>query len=384
MEAVGRLRTRLSELDPERADALLAGLLAAAFCIELAVIGEREGSAFLAVAFTVPAILGLTWRRQWPFTVSLVFMALGLTQELLGGYAFHEPIVPFLCFVILLYSVGRYCTAVPIWFAFVVLMAGLWVVIAASEEALLLSDMIWSLLLFGGPVLAGRGLRNRSQLAIELAEKAERAEAERAERARLAADEERSRIAAELQSVVANGVSAIVVQAEAVPRLVDGGERAAAGEALAVIEETGRDALAEMRRLLGVLRRDEGAELAPQPSLARVDDLLARYAEHGLELSLDVDGSARTLPPGVDLAAYRVLERALEGALANPRQQTGVLIRYGDRDVEIRIRALDLELPEDELAALRERLAIYGGHLRAGEVGDDYVLRARLPLEVGR
>ena len=123
------------------------------------------------------------------------------------------------------------------------------------------------LLLFGLPVVAGRALRSRVLLQRELRDKAERAEAERASAARRAIEEERDRIASELQAVVANGVSAMVIQAEAVPRLLAADDTASAEQALAAVEETGRDALVEMRRLLGVLRReDEGPRWPPSPA----------------------------------------------------------------------------------------------------------------------
>ncbi len=145
--------------------------------------------------------------------------------------------------------------------------------------------------------------------------KAARLQAERELRATRAVEEERARIASELQAVVANGVSAMVVQAEAVPRLFETAEGTAASQALAVIEETGRDALAEMRRLLGVLRRaDEGPALVPQPTLARADALLARVETQGLDAGLTVEGEPVALSPGVDLAGYRVLQEALASA----------------------------------------------------------------------
>ena len=136
-----------------------------------------------------------------------------------------------------------------------------------SNESFSPDDLLWFFLLFGLPVVAGRALRSRVLLQRELREKAYRIEAERASLARRAIEEERDRIASELQAVVANGVSAMVIQAEAVPRLLEADDTASAELALAAVEETGRDALGEMRRLLGVLRReDEGLALAPSPA----------------------------------------------------------------------------------------------------------------------
>ena len=174
----------------------------------------------------------------------------------------------------------------------------------------------------------------------------------------------------------------MVVQAEAVPRLVSAGDTPRAGEALAVIETTGRDALAEMRRLLGVLRRDgDSRELAPQPGLARMEPLLARVREHGLHVELEVSGPERPLPAGVDLTAYRVLEDALEAALEKEASSASVAFRYDGPELELEIRDDRAGGPSDRLPGLRERVALYGGSLRAGKPGSGgFRLTARLPL----
>jgi signal transduction histidine kinase len=218
-------------------------------------------------------------------------------------------------------------------------------------------------------------------------EKAARLKAEGELRAQRAVEDERARIASELQAVVANGVSAMVVQAEAVPRLFSTGERAAATQALRVIEETGRDALAEMRRLLGVLRRDnEGAALAPQPSLARADALLARMEAQGLVASLNVEGKPVALAPGINLAAYRVLQEALASATeAHGVSRADVSIVYGEDNVSIKVRddrQGSAGLAPEVLRALRERVSLYGGALRAGPSrgGPGLELEVRLPV----
>ena len=127
------------------------------------------------------------------------------------------------------------------------------------------------------------------------------------------------RIAAELQELVANGLSAMVVQAEAVPRALAAGDSARAGTALAAVETTGREALTEMRTLLGVLRRDgDGLELAPQPGLGRLEALVERTRERGLDVSTARRRAwRRALPAGIDLTAYRVVEDALDAASEN-------------------------------------------------------------------
>jgi signal transduction histidine kinase len=182
-------------------------------------------------------------------------------------------------------------------------------------------------------------------------------------------------------------VSAMVVQSEAVPRLFASDDRAAASQALAVIEETGRDALAEMRRLLGVLRRDrEGPALAPQPTLARAEVLVRQAQEFGITADISVQGDPATLSPGVDLAAYRVLQEALSSAAqASGVTRADVSISYGDGNVLVNITddRESLNGPDaDVVRALRERVGLYGGVLRAvhRQGGRGFEVEARLPV----
>ncbi|MGH3016476.1 MAG: sensor histidine kinase, partial [Gaiellaceae bacterium] len=244
------------------------------------------------------------------------------------------------------------------------------------------TDLVWIVVLFTPPVLAGRALRNRARLQAELRDKAELAELGREERAREAAEEERNRIASELQAVVANNLSAMVVQAEAVPRVLAAGDAAAARDAFAVIEETGRDALAEMRRLLGVLRREgEDPALAPQPGLARLEALVERMRESGLDVEVAVTGERRDLSTGVDLTAYRVLQEALEAASAGGAGAAELALRYGERDLELHVHDRDASEPGSgfPLAALRERVGLYGGVIDASRSGG-FSVDVRLPI----
>ncbi|HET8820328.1 MAG TPA: histidine kinase, partial [Thermoleophilaceae bacterium] len=215
-----------------------------------------------------------------------------------------------------------------------------------------------------------------------LREKAERADGEREDRARTAVEDERARIAGELQALVANGVSAMVVQAQAVPRALDAGGPAQAATALAAVEDTGRDALSEMRRLLGVLRRDGDAlELAPQPGLGRVEALVERNRERGLGVELRIEGERRSLPPGIDLTAYRVVEDALDAASERGAVAAEILLRYTSGELQLQVTDDRRGGGSDRLPGLRDRVGLYGGHLRAAHVDDTFRLRARLPLE---
>jgi signal transduction histidine kinase len=232
-------------------------------------------------------------------------------------------------------------------------------------------------------------VRSRQQLAADLAARTVELEHEREETAKLAVAEERARIARELHDVVAHNVSVMVVQAGA-ERKALGDERPETAEVLETIEQTGRAAMAEMRRLLGMLRRsDDELALAPQPTLERVDDLVAQVRDAGMPVELRVEGEPRPLPAGVDLSAYRIVQEALTNALkhAGPARAR-VTVRYGREE-------LDIEIADDGtarapangdgaghgLVGMRERVLLFGGDLDAGHGrSGGYTVRARLPL----
>ncbi len=208
------------------------------------------------------------------------------------------------------------------------------------------------------------------------------------EEARTAVADERARIARELHDAVAHSVSVMVLQAGAVRRVL-GKNPDRDREVLAGIEETGRQAVMELHRMLGILRkRDEGAELAPQPSLRRVDELVTHVREAGLDASLTVEGKPADLPQGLDMSAYRIVQEALTNAMRYaPGSTVAVTVAYG--------RELRLEVRDDGartlnghatpgsghgIVGMRERAALFGGELEAGPGGRGFAVRARLPL----
>jgi signal transduction histidine kinase len=354
--------------------------------IEAALLNDTHGDSRVLTGLFAALLSGpLAYRRRAPEVAALAFAGVVVIQGVVGNnFVFEETTTPFVAVIVIFYSTGRYVEGSRFWPVLALLMATSTLGIALTDEGLAASDLGWIVVTFVLPAAAGRALRSRALLQRELREKAERAEGERLERARRATEAERDRIASELQAVVANGVSAMVVQAEAVPRVLAAGDRARASEALAVIEETGRDALIEMRRLLGVLRREgERAALAPQPGLGRLEALVERQRERGLEIELRVEGTGRReLPPGVDLTAYRVVEDALEAALEQRAASVRVLVRYRERDLQLEVRDDRQGGQSDRLPGLRDRVGLYGGHLSAGrEDGAGFRLRARLPLE---
>ena len=209
--------------------------------------------------------------------------------------------------------------------------------------------------------------------------------ARRQARAAAAIAEERARIARELHDVVAHSVSEMTVQASAVRRLLDPGQ-VREREALRIVEETGRQALTEMRRLLGLIGADD-AGLEPQPGLQALERLVEEVRAGGLPVELRVEGAELDLPPGIDLAAYRIVQEALANAAADPDlPATRLLVRYHGAEVELEI-ASDGDCgcgrlsDGDYLVGMRERVALYGGSLSAGPTGDGgFLVRARLPV----
>jgi signal transduction histidine kinase len=383
---VRQLRARVNAMDPLRVDTATAALLGIAIVVEVALADTRGESRLLAMVLGVALVVPIAVRRIEPVRAALAFAVVVVLQGTFGNsFLFDHVTGAFVALLFMLYSTGRHCSAREIWPTLAVLDASLIFGVVASEEGFTADDILWVFLLFGLPVVAGRALRSRVLLQRELREKAERAETERATLARRAIEAERDRIAGELQAVVANGVSAMVIQAEAVPRLLAADDAASAEQALAAVEETGRDALGEMRRLLGVLRReDEGLALAPQPGLARLQSLVERQRERGLEIDLRVEGTERPLSTGVDLTAYRVLEDALQAAARQRAERATVLLRYGDGDLQLEVRDDRSGGASARLPGLRDRVGLYGGHLSVGrEDASGFTLRARLPLGEG-
>jgi signal transduction histidine kinase len=340
-----------------------------------------------AVAFAL-VTLPLAWRRRAPVAV-LVFMAAVLVYgTLVVTEPDQAPVETFLAFILAFYSVGA---NVPERRS-VIAAAGSLTALAAATEARSLfhphtNTRPGAWLVLGIAWLVGRDLRRRRRQAEGLRTRAALAEREREERARLAVSEERARIARELHDVVAHSVSVMVVQAQAGPRLVGDPEQTTA--AFRSIEGSGREALVELRRLLGILRTpDEQAAVGPQPGLGSLGLLVDQVREAGLPVAVHVEGEEVTLPRGIDLSAYRIVQEALTNALKHAgTARAEIVLRYGPS-------ALELEVADDGrgahagvngsgqgLIGMRERAALYGGTLRAGtRPGGGYEVRARLPL----
>jgi signal transduction histidine kinase len=222
--------------------------------------------------------------------------------------------------------------------------------------------------------------RGRDELQAKL-------EAARTAAAERAVAEERQRIARELHDVIAHSVSVMTVQAGAVRRLLHP-DQERERLALEAIEATGREALTEMRRLVGLLREQGAiAEFTPQPSMRAVDVLVGTIREAGLPVELAVEGEPGELAPGVDLAAYRVIQEALTNALKHSgAASTEVTVRFAANGVQLDIVDAGISSPQEPtgghgLAGMRERVAHHGGRLRAGPGvgGSGFAVSAFLP-----
>jgi len=250
----------------------------------------------------------------------------------------------------------------------------------------------------GWPALALTRARRRHRAALE--ERSWLLERERESAARTAVEAERARIARELHDVVSHNVSLMVVQAGAAREVLDTlpGEAAAA---LRAVEKAGRDAMTELRHLLGLLAPSasgDDEDLAPQPSLSRLSPLIDRISFAGLPVEVRISGRPRPLPPGIDATAYRIVQEALINALKHgDRTRAEVTIRYAEHALRVEVlnggpsvltggRRSTADGGRDGagrgLLGLRERVAVYGGDLDARRrLGGGYRVRARIPLE---
>lgn len=233
----------------------------------------------------------------------------------------------------------------------------------------------------------GWGLRAMERRAQESMQRAIDVEVAAAENTMAAIIDERTRIARELHDVVAHSVSMMVVQAGAAEQVVED-DPAFARKALATIRSTGADALTEMRRLVAMLRdSEESGALAPQPGIEALPALIADARLSGLEVSLMVEGPQRSLPVGLDLAAYRIIQEALTNVRRHATaSRVQVLLRYGDDDVQIEVHADGLGATASGvdghgLIGMRERAALYGGRLETDSAsGQGFTVRAVLPV----
>jgi len=330
----------------------------------------RVASAVLAAAAAAPLVL----RRRYP-VATLVAVETAFAPLLVVGGATHAP--SGIALAVAMFTVAaRFPRSLSLRAA-----AGL-----ATVNTLILLGMLaasridaateipFVLAISAGSWALGDNIGTRRAYLAALEERAARLEREQRREAERAVIDERARIARELHDVVAHHVSAIAVQAGAAEELAEA-EPSRARDALRQIQGAAREALAEMRTLVGVLRNEEdAASLGPQPGLAQVDRLASQTRSSGLDVRVRIEGSARSLPAAVDLSAFRILQEALTNTLRHARAaHADVVVRYGDEDVELLVSDDGHPVapsPDQEggrgLVGMRERVALFGGRLEAG------------------
>jgi signal transduction histidine kinase len=369
---------------PGLAAALLVGLV-----VEFALQDEVDHRALL-VALGALAGIGLLLQQREPFVGPLLALGSIAAASAVDPYAVEDATTPFFAILLAAWCFGAYNRQRYAFIGLAALLAtAVFVVIRFEDNSA--SDLPW----IGGFItaawLAGFAVRHQAVQTERLRELAARLQRQQEQRAEEAVEAERNRIARELHDVVAHHVSVMTVQSGAVRRLLHP-DQEREREALMSVEETGRKALTEMRRLLGVLQEgaeeERGAPLAPQPGMATLDTLLGQIREAGLPVELRTEGAPVELPPGLDLSAYRIVQEALTNALkyAGPAR-AWVVVRYGDRDLELEVEndgagdGAQSDGAGHGLVGMRERVAVYGGELESGpRPGGGYAVRARLPI----
>jgi signal transduction histidine kinase len=346
------------------------------------------GNPALQTIAALAAVLPLAARRRAPLLVTAVVASGVLGQVLVSGGA-PATFASFVAVMICVYTLAREARPVEMAAGFVLLLAAVTAttLIQSRTQPFVPFDLVYPVVYFG--LAGGLGALVR-QRALRLAAVEESADAlqQRLEReAELAVAQERARIARELHDVVAHGVSLMVIQAEAAEELL-ARNPAAAAEPLHRVQETGRQALTEMRRLLGILRSADAGPpaTAPQPSLARLPDLLGELRAAGLHVSLEVQGERAELPLGLELTAYRIVQEAL----TNTRRHAGagralVLLRYEPGALRVEVTddgtGTGGGRPGHGLVGMRERAALYGGTMEAGPApGGGFRVVAVLPV----
>ncbi|OIQ93379.1 sensor histidine kinase DesK [mine drainage metagenome] len=355
----------------------------------------QGGSPSAARLWTVALVVPLAWRRSRPVASVVAVYAVGLLQVVLGT----PLVVPTdLVVLVALYSVTVYGPRWAYRTAIVSALVGAWVLgLALVVDASLgsLASAAFIAMLTGTSALAawafGLVRRSRRETIGALVDRAERLEVERDQQGRIATAAERSRIAREMHDIVAHSLSVIIAQSDG-GRYAAETDPAAAVRSLATIGETGRAALADMRRLLGVLRSDDdpGAGTpGPQPAVEDIDALVDQVRTSGLRVSLVRMGSPRIMPPGAGLTAYRICQEALTNVLkhAGPDPQVTVVVQWLPTSLVLDVSddgrgaAVENDGAGKGLLGMRERAAMFRGSLTAGpRAGGGFRVRAEIPL----
>ena len=350
-----------------------------------AVPGPRLAVMVATALWTLPLLL----RRQLPFAAPAFAFAVQIGASFIDPNAFGGEATALLALLITFWVVGAQNHARQAIAGAAIGCATL-AVIAQTDARVDAGGAIFVMVMGAAVTLIAFTLRRRGTRAAELERRADRLMSEHEHQMRAAVAAERARIARDLHDVIGHSLSVMTVQAGAARLLLDT-EPKRAREPILAVEDTGRQTLVELRRLLGLLHQPPGEATAlSQPGVDQLDALIERARTGALPVPLTVEGTPAALPTGLDRAAYRIVRDALISALEHTEPaHARVTVRYAPD-------ALQLEISDDRsalratdnegglLAVLRERAGVYGGQLEAGRRADgDYAVQARLPLEPG-
>jgi signal transduction histidine kinase len=398
--------TRIRSAATEYWFELLIAVMAVSGMLELVVGRDSPGAPATSLWFSIPAVaflvLPLFVRRRFPFAAPAAYWLLAAALTFVDGLLI--PFIGSLGVVGLAtaFLLGNLRDDRQAGAGLAIVLGCIVVVVSNIPGPQSASDLVFIPLRFVVAWVAGYALRARAEQAetaemrASLAERereaaemrATIAERERAAAARIAVAEERTRIARELHDIVAHAMSVMVLQVGAVRHKLPQA-REEDRDALGRVEQAGRTALAEMRRLLGAMRSDgDGVELGPQPGLDALDSLVEDVIHAGLPVQLHVDGEPYALPRAIDLSAYRIVQEGLTNALKHAHAS------HADVTVRYRPDELELEIADDGkgpaltnghghgLIGIRERAKIYGGEMSAGSApAGGFILSARLPVD---
>lgn len=378
---------------PRLPDLVLAAVLAVAGQLNLRFNLDNSthyGSDFSTAVVVAVATLGLAWRRRWPFATLCVVAGAIALPELVGTLTFTlwGHFAPLL---VAAYTAARWCSTPKAVIGAALVAATIAIVLLRVPATGSAGNIPFAVVPAAGLMIAGRVLQRRHARARELADRARRLEADHEAEVAAVLAAERSRIARELHDVVAHCVSVMVVQAGVAEAVLGGSPERALAPLLAV-QETGQQAIAELSRMLGLLRdrSDESAyRLSPQPGVAQLPELAERLTSSGLEVQLTSAGEVRPLPPGVDLALFRIAQEALTNTLKHvgPGAKAHVDVRYLPRSVEIEVTdngtgSAPPVTGGHGLLGMAERVAVFGGSIDTGvQPEGGFRIFASLPVE---
>lgn len=371
---------------------LLVVLLAAAAVVELVVRQGASDAPSTTLWFLIPAVaiiaLPTVARRRYPLIAMTGFWLLAVALSFVDGQLFASVESLFLLAVVVSFMLGNLPDPVQARIGLAVALGGSALVVYNIPEHSA-AEVIFVPLVFASSWLGGYALRERAERAEAAEVRAAQAERERESAARLAVAEERARIARELHDVVAHSVSVMVLQIGAIRHKLSAETLDEDKDALTHVEQAGRTALAEMRRLLGAMRRDgDSLELGPQPGLDRLESLLEDVRRTGLLVELHVEGKPFPLPRAIDLSAYRIVQEGLTNTLKHAAaSHAEVTVTYHTDEVELKVLddgggAATTNGRGHGLVGIRERVKIFGGEMSTGAApAGGFMLKARLPID---